>query len=82
MMQNVKKRLERLESSISERAVFRITMKDGKQITGNFDTAFQYAIADPSAAVRIEETTGCKGCGQLPALLNALLDVNEVNENA
>lgn len=81
-MQNIKKRLERLESSISERAIFRITLKDGKQVTGNFDTAFSYAIAAPSTAVRIEETTGGTGCGRLPALLNALLDVDEVMENA
>ena len=81
-MQNVKKRLERLESAISSVAAFKITLKDGKQVTGDFDTAFSYAVAYPSTAVRIEETTGCTGCGRLPALLNALLDVNEVIENA
>ena len=81
-MQNIKKRLERLESAISSVAAFRITLKDGKQITGNFDTAFQYAIAYHSTAVRIEEMTGCTGCGRLPALLNALLDVDEVIDDA
>lgn len=76
MIQNIKKRLEQLESSISEKSVFLITLKDGKQVKGNFDTAFQYAIAYPSEAQSIQELSGGRN-GQLPGLLNALLQEDD-----
>ena len=77
MLQSIKKRIEKLENSIQKTNVFLITLKDGSQVRGNFDTAFQYAVQDPSDAVRIEDITQGSKNGKIPALLNALLEEDD-----
>lgn len=77
---SLKRRVEKLKSQIQSKSMFLITLKDGKQVTGDFDTAFQYAIAYPSDAQIIQELNGERN-GQLPALLNALLQEDEVIED-
>ena len=70
-------RLEKLKKSIPRKAVFLITMKDGTQVKGDFDTALNYVLEDPSPASRIEDITQDKKNGELPALLNGLLEEDE-----
>lgn len=72
--EKLRARIERLKKSIPRKAELLITMKDGSQVKGDIYTALNYVLEDPSPASRIEDITQGKNNGELPALLNGLLE--------